>query len=94
MPDLQKAHLALGDSVAFVGIDVADPAGPAAAFARKSGVTYPLLADADGTAAGAYRIPGLPFTAIMGPDGTLLVRHPGTFSAEQLEYIIATLEHS
>ena len=94
MPDLQKAHLALGESVAFLGIDVADPAGPAAAFARRSGVTYPLLADANGTAAGAYRIPGLPFTAIMGPDGTLLVRHPGTFSAEQLEYIIATLEHS
>lgn len=94
MPDLQKAHVALGDSVAFLGIDVADPAGPAAAFARKSGVTYPLLADANGTAAGAYRIPGLPFTAIIGPDGTLLVRHPGTFSAEQLEYIIATLEHN
>ena len=94
MPDLQKAHRTLGDSVAFLGIDVADPAGPAAAFAKKSGVTYPLLADANGTAAGAYRIPGLPFTAIIGPDGTLLVRHPGTFSAEQLEYIIQTLEHS
>lgn len=94
MPDLQKAHRTLGDSVAFLGIDVADPAGPAAAFAKKSGVTYPLLADANGTAAGAYRIPGLPFTAIIGPDGTLLVRHPGTFSAEQLEFIIQTLEHS
>jgi len=94
MPDLQKAHRTLGDSVAFLGIDVADPAGPAAAFAKKSGVTYPLLADANGTAAGAYRIPGLPFTAIIGPDGTLLVRHPGTFSAAQLEYIIQTFEHS
>ena len=41
----------------------------------------------------AYRIPGLPFTAIIGLDGTLLVRHPGTFSAEQLEYIIQTLQH-
>ena len=93
MPGPQTAHRTWGESVAFVGIDVDDPAGPAA-FARKSGVTYPLLADANGTAAGAYRIPGLPFTAIIGPDGTLLVRHPGTFSAEQLEYIIATLEHS
>ena len=93
MPDLQTAHRTLGDSVRFVGIDVADPAGPAAAFAKRSGVTYPLLAEANGTAAGA-RIPGLPFTAIIGPDGTLLVRHPGTFSAEQLEYIIQTLQHS
>lgn len=94
MPDLQKAHRALGESVAFIGIDVADPAGPAAAFAKNSGVTYPLLADSNGAAAGTYRIPGLPFTAIIAPDGTLLVRHPGTFSAEQLEYIIQTLENS
>jgi cytochrome oxidase Cu insertion factor (SCO1/SenC/PrrC family) len=94
MPDLQTAHRTLGDSARFVGIDVADPAGPAAALAKRSGVTYLLLADVNGTAAGAYRIPGLPFTAIIGPDGNLLVRHPGTFSAEQLEYIIATLQHS
>jgi hypothetical protein len=57
-------------------------------------VTYRLLADADGAAAGSYAIPGLPFTAIIGPDGTLLVRHPGTFTAEQLEYILTTLQQS
>lgn len=91
MPELQKAHTDLGSSVAFRGIDVADPAGPAAALAAKNGTTYPLLADTKGTTAGAYQIPGLPFTAIIAPDGTLAVRHPGTFSAEQLEYVLHTL---
>lgn len=91
MPAMEEAHRALGAGVTFLGVDVSDPAGPAAAFARSSGVTYRLLADADGTAAGAYRIPGLPFTAILGPDGTVLVRHPGTFTAEQLEYVLTTL---
>lgn len=91
MPAMEKAHQALGASVTFLGVDVSDPAGPAAAFARSNGVTYRLLADADGSAAGAYRIPGLPFTAILGPDETVLVRHPGTFTAEQLEYVLSSL---
>jgi cytochrome oxidase Cu insertion factor (SCO1/SenC/PrrC family) len=94
LPAMEEAHQALGDAVTFLGVDVSDPAGPAAAFARTSGVTYRLLADADGAAAGSYAIPGLPFTAIIGPDGTLLVRHPGTFTAEQLEYILTTLQQS
>lgn len=92
MPQLQKAHSDLGPSVAFLGVDVADPAGPAAALAARSGTDYPLLADSHGTAAGAYQIPGLPFTAIIAPDGTLAVRHPGIFSSEQLEYVLHTLE--
>ncbi|BCW70812.1 redoxin domain-containing protein [Arthrobacter sp. NicSoilB8] len=94
MPELQKAHTDLGSTVAFLGIDVADPAAPAAALAAKNGTSYPLLADANGTTAGAYQIPGLPFTAIIAPDGTLAVRHPGTFSAEQLEYVLHTLENA
>lgn len=92
MPDLEKAHQQLGEAVAFMGIDVADPTATGRAFAAKAGTTYPLLSDQTGTTAGAYRIPGLPFTAIIGPDGKLLVRHPGTFSAEQLEYVLQTLD--
>lgn len=94
MPDLQQAHQDLGSSTAFLGIDVADPASPATALAARSGTTYPLLADTNGTTAGAYQISGLPFTAIIAPDGTLLVRHPGTFTAEQLEYVLHTLENN
>ncbi len=92
MPELQKAHSDLGASVAFLGVDVADPAAPAAALSARTGTSYPLLADTNGTTAGAYQIPGLPFTAIIAPDGTLAVRHPGTFSAEQLEYVLHTLQ--
>jgi peroxiredoxin len=94
MPELQKAHADLGSSVAFLGVDVADPAAPAAAMAAKNGTSYPLLADTHGTTAGAYQVPGLPFTAIIAPDGTLAVRHPGPFSAEQLEYVLHTLENA
>ncbi|MBT1003813.1 redoxin domain-containing protein [Paenarthrobacter sp. DKR-5] len=94
MPALEKAHRELGPAVSFLGVDVADPAGSGTALARHSGTTYPLLTDRTGTTAAAYAIPGLPFTAIIGPDGKLLVRHPGTFSTQQLEYILNTLDSS
>lgn len=93
LPAMETAHRQLGPGVAFLGIDVADPARAGTALAGKSGTTYPLLADANGSTAGAYRIPGLPFTAIIGPDGTLLVRHAGTFTATQLTYIIRNLQN-
>ncbi|MDQ6753702.1 MAG: redoxin domain-containing protein, partial [Actinomycetota bacterium] len=94
LPALETAHRQLGPGVAFLGVDVADPAKSGAALASKSGTTYPLLTDANGTTAGAYRIPGLPFTAIIGPDGMLLVRHAGTFTSEQLVYVMKNLQQN
>ena len=94
MPALEKAHQALGQLRRVRGGRRGGPGGGRAAFARASGVTYPLVADSNGAASGAYRIPGLPFTAIIGPDGTLLVRHSGTLTAEQLEYILQTLQQN
>jgi cytochrome oxidase Cu insertion factor (SCO1/SenC/PrrC family) len=91
MPAMEHAYKDLGRRANFVGIDVADNTRDAAAFAAKYGITYPLLSDAAGTASGAYQIPGLPFTAIIGTDGTLLVRHPGAMTAEQLEYVLQSL---
>ncbi|NVM96956.1 redoxin domain-containing protein [Arthrobacter wenxiniae] len=91
MPAMEQAFKALGNSTNFVGIDVADNPRDAAAFAAKYGTTYPLLSDGAGTASGAYQVPGLPFTAVIGTDGTLLVRHPGAMTAEQLEYVLQSL---
>ena len=94
LPALEAAHQQLGPAVAFLGVDVADPAPAGKALAGRSGITYPLLTDATGATAAAYRIPGLPFTAIIGPGGKLLVRHGGTFTDEQLSYVINTLDHN
>ena len=94
LPALEAAHPQLGPGVAFLGLDVADPAQAGKSLAGKSGISYPLLADVTGATAAAYQIPGLPFTAIIGPDGKLLVRHAGTFTNEQLSYVINTLEHN
>ncbi|WP_308468498.1 redoxin domain-containing protein [Rathayibacter soli] len=92
MPDLQKASQDLGSQIAFVGIDVSDTPDAGQAFAKRSGTTYPLLADANGSVAGQFQISGLPYTVILGPKGKVLVRHPGTFTTEQLEYVVQSLD--
>ncbi|MDA8300297.1 MAG: redoxin domain-containing protein [Actinomycetota bacterium] len=92
MPHIEQAYREvrrdLGNQVAFVGVDVSDRRLAAAAFAKRAGVTYSLASDASGALAGAYRIPGLPFTAVVGPHGKVLIRHPGALSTEQLKYVV------
>jgi cytochrome oxidase Cu insertion factor (SCO1/SenC/PrrC family)/thiol-disulfide isomerase/thioredoxin len=91
LPAIQHAKQNLGSSATIIGIDVSDPGGAGTAFAARLGATYPMLADAQGTAAAQYEIPGLPYTVILDPNGTVVVRHPGQMTAEQLEYVLKTL---
>lgn len=49
MPVLARFHERYGDRVGVLGIDYQDPqTGPALELAKRSGVTYPLLADPQG----------------------------------------------
>jgi cytochrome oxidase Cu insertion factor (SCO1/SenC/PrrC family) len=90
LPQIEKAFRFAGSQVDFVGVDESDLAGAARTMAQGAGLSYPLVSDHDGVAAGDERITGLPFTVILNPAGQVMVRHPGTFTTEQLEYILET----
>jgi cytochrome oxidase Cu insertion factor (SCO1/SenC/PrrC family)/thiol-disulfide isomerase/thioredoxin len=92
MPAIESEAKAAGSAFAFVGVDVSDDPGRAAAFAAKSGASYPLLNDSTGAVAGRFQITGLPYTVILDPSGTVVTRHPGAMTAEQLDYILQTLK--
>ncbi len=89
MPALQQVDSAFQGKVNFVGVDVADPASSAAAFARRTGARYPLAADRDGSTTAAYRVDALPVTFVIAPDGTILARHDGALTHDEL---VAVLE--
>jgi thiol-disulfide isomerase/thioredoxin len=77
MPVLQAFHEQYGDQVPVLGIDYQDPQ-PAAALdlAKKSGVTYPLLADPGGDLNANDPLPvirGLPYLLFLDADGELTV---------------------
>lgn len=88
MPALEQVQRDLGSQVSIVGVDVADPRSSAAAFARRMGVTYPLLADPDGSTAAGYRVTALPVTFVVAPGGSILARHDGTLTASELEAVL------
>lgn len=77
--------------VDFVGIDVSDDTTAARALAARTRTRYPIGIDADGRIAGRFRISGLPFTVILDPAGHVVIRHPGAFTADQLQYVLDSL---
>jgi cytochrome oxidase Cu insertion factor (SCO1/SenC/PrrC family) len=88
MPALEKVQREFGPQVNVVGVDVADPRANAAAFARRLGVTYPLLADPNGSTAADFQVPGLPVTFLIAPGGTIVARNDGSLTAPQLAAVL------
>jgi cytochrome oxidase Cu insertion factor (SCO1/SenC/PrrC family)/thiol-disulfide isomerase/thioredoxin len=95
LPGIEAAYKNTGKWVDFVGVDESDPSSSSAvAMAKKAGLSYPLVADKDGVAAGGEQITGLPYTVIISPKGIVQVRHPGAFTNDQLTYTLQMLDSS
>jgi cytochrome c biogenesis protein CcmG/thiol:disulfide interchange protein DsbE len=81
-----------GSEVAFVGIAVNDEEDAAEQFIRRYGKTYHLGSDVDGSVAVDYGLYGVPETFFIGPDGTILSRHIGPLTADDLNQRVAELQ--
>ena len=88
----QAEHAELGDKVDFLGVDVDDTASAGTAAAKEHHVTYPVLADRQGKQAARFQASDLPYTVILSPKGKVLVRHPGVFTQEELDYVLRTVD--
>lgn len=84
MPDLQEVHEALGDDVAFLGVNVRDDATAGAQMVETTGVTYDIARDTSGDLARELGVTNLPVTVIVGPDGTVLDTLHTQVSAQRL----------
>ncbi len=90
MPELERFHLAHKERDArVIGINMEDMAPERLkGFVAKRFISYPiLLAPVDGyTAFG--RIPVLPTSILVSPDGKVVTRHVGSLTAEMIEQLI------
>jgi thiol-disulfide isomerase/thioredoxin len=88
MPVLQQFHERYADRVPVLGIDFVDPqTGSAMDLVRKSGVTYPLLADPQGDLQGDAPFParmGLPLFAFVDEEGHVELAAGGVGSVDDL----------
>jgi thiol-disulfide isomerase/thioredoxin len=94
MPALEEFHQQYGDQVPVIGVDYQDQQ-PAAALelARRTGATYPLLADPGGDLNAndpVPVIPGIPFFLLLGADGQVQVVPGGVTSSAELADLVHT----
>ena len=72
--------------VVVLGIDSQDFSGDARRFARRYGLTYPLVHDGPGKVRSRYGVTGFPETFFVAPDGRIVGDHiQGPVSDEQLD---------
>jgi cytochrome c biogenesis protein CcmG, thiol:disulfide interchange protein DsbE len=84
MPALQRVHQRLGDDVTFIGIAVQDDPEAAQELIDRTGVSYDLAQDRTGTLLRKIGGVGLPTTVLVGGDGTILERHTGELSEQEI----------
>lgn len=79
---LERLYGSLPSGAHLVGVDYTDQEGPARAFIKTYGWTFPVLSDPDGIFGARYRFTGLPSTVAIDAKGRIVqtLRGPQTAS--------------
>jgi len=89
MPEFEEIYQALKDDVDFIGVNTADISRDSAvALAEQTGVTYPLVDDADSSMFGAFRGFAMPTTVFLNPQGQIAGVWTGSLTGEKLQELI------
>ena len=88
MPAFEQVHQALTESVAFVGLAVADNAEAARALATQTGVTYRLGDDPDSEVFRSFGGFVLPTTVLLNRQGEVAYVWAGSLTSDELRILI------
>lgn len=89
LPELEEVHRELAGAVRFVGIDREDDRERARELAARTGVSFELVEDRDGSYVRALEVRGMPSTVFVDADGVIRYRHTGPLAADRLRELIA-----
>ena len=81
-PVLQRAALARGRQIAFLGVDTKDADADARRFLARYPTTYPSYTDPNGAVYNGYRVVGLPATVFYDAFGRQTHVHAGGYTNE------------
>jgi thiol-disulfide isomerase/thioredoxin len=88
MPDFERVHQAVHDEVRFVGINTQDARFDADRLAEQTGVTYDLALDPDGDLFRDFEVVAMPSTFFVNAEGSVVHRHAGLLTEQQLRDLI------
>lgn len=87
MPAFQEVA-STSEGVTFLGVNVQDNPTAAQAFVTDLGITYRLASDPAGAFYTEVRGFGMPTTLFVDPAGTIVFRHTGPLTAEELRALL------
>lgn len=90
MPALDRVWRANRERVDVLGLDYVEAPELGQAMAARTGVQYPIARDAKGTLLRRFGGTGLPYTVLIGADGTVLAVHAGELDAAGFQRLIDT----
>ena len=90
MPALEKVWQANRNDVDILGLDYLEPPELGQAMADRTGVTYPLGRDVNGSILRSLGGIGLPYTVLVASNGTILATHSGALTQAQFTELVKT----
>jgi cytochrome c biogenesis protein CcmG/thiol:disulfide interchange protein DsbE len=88
MPEFQKVHRELGDTVRFLGVDTKDFERPARVAIQNAAITYANVFDKDQRIQRSVNARSLPTTVLVGADGLVKDVHVGELTGAELRAAI------
>ncbi|MGH2685268.1 MAG: TlpA family protein disulfide reductase [Actinomycetota bacterium] len=88
MPGFEAVHQALGNEVAFLGLNVRDQLENGREIAAQTGVTYDLARDPDGGFLAAMDGVVMPTTALLDAKGEIVEVHNGALEPDELRDLV------
>lgn len=89
MPDLNTMYQKYGDRMHFLAVNVGESAKPVREFLTANDLTFPVVLDQSSSAAGTYRINGIPTSLVLDSKGIIRGKQVGMLTAVQMESLIA-----
>ena len=90
MPALDAFARDNADRVSVLGLDYGETPEMGRSMLERVGVTYPVGRDPKGTLLAAFGGRGLPYTVLIGADGTVLAAHSGAMDQTQMTALLDT----
>lgn len=92
MPELVETYNRYsGEGLSVLGVFINEPAADTGAYAQRVGIPFPIISDANGKIASAYRLMGVPTHVFIGRDGLIRDIKIGALAKDEMEAAVAAI---
>ncbi|MHB8891615.1 MAG: TlpA family protein disulfide reductase [Candidatus Limnocylindrales bacterium] len=92
MPELVETYNRYsGEGLVVLGVFINEPAADTGAYAQRVGIPFPIVSDASGKIASAYRLMGVPTHVFIGRDGLIKEIRIGALAKDEMEAAVQSI---